>query len=95
MVQAAKKTSKPSSSSKPLASRSISQHSEAELAALRYKLELISLVSLLATDAIFAIVWAWTFPNLLWIPAIFIVGTLVVWLLFVMPQIRSFGRPKK
>ena len=86
MVQATKiPAAKPSS---------LSPHSEAELGALRAKLEMISLVSLLATDAIFGVVWAWTFPNLLWIPAIFIVGTLVVWLLFVMPQIRSFGRPK-
>lgn len=86
MVGAAKKTSK---------THSISPHSEAELAALRYKLEMISLVSLLATDAIFAVVWAWTFPGLLWLAAAFVGGTLLVWLLFVQPKIRSFGRPKK
>lgn len=55
---------------------------------------MISLVSLLATDAIFGIVWMWTFPSMLWIAALFILGTIAVWLLFVMPQIRSFGRPK-
>ena len=100
MVQTAKKTPKQvpapkqSSSSQSSAPRSISQHSEAELAALRSKLEMVSLVSLLATDAIFAVVWIWTFPGLLWILAAFIVGTLLVWLLLVRPQIRSFGRPK-
>ena len=86
MVQATKiPAAKPSS---------LSPHSEAELAALRSKLEMVSLVSLLATDAIFAVVWIWTFPGLLWILAAFIVGTLLVWLLLVRPQIRSFGRPK-
>ncbi len=89
MAQAAKK------SSKQAPPRTLSQHSEAELSALRSKLEMISLVSLLATDAIFGIVWAWTFPGMLWIPAVFILGTLVVWYFFVMPQIRSFGKPKK
>ncbi len=83
-----------SKAGQPSSPRSLSQHSEAELGALRSKLEMISLVSLLATDAIFGIVWAWTFPELLWIAAVFIAGTLAVWLLFVMPQIRSFGKPK-
>ena len=76
--------------------RPLSAHSMEEISALRARLEMISLGSLLLTDAIFVIAWLWGFPEMQWyIPVGFVACSLLLWLGFVQPKIRSFGQMAK
>ena len=76
--------------------KQLSAHSDQEIAAIRARLEMISLGSLLLTDLIFVIAWLWAFPEMQWyIPVGFVVCSLLIWLALVKPQIDSFGRMKK
>ncbi len=76
--------------------KNLSAHSLEEISALRARLEMISLGSLLFTDLLFVIAWLWSFPGLPWyIPTGFVAGSLLLWLVLVQPAIYSFGRPKK
>ncbi|MCL6088894.1 MAG: hypothetical protein M1530_01880 [Candidatus Marsarchaeota archaeon] len=68
----------------------------AKLEALRRRLGMISLVSTVFTCAIFAAVWLLFLPDLpLYVPALFVLISLLLWAIVVRPSIDNFARNKK
>ncbi len=69
---------------------------EEKMEKMRSSLRTTSLLGVLFTDLVFVAVW-WIFmPGLpLWLPAIFVGTSLIIWAALVKSKIENFARPKK